>query len=266
MTGAFMQREKCSQATTGIPKPVVLSESVCESSPKDINRVSVSCVYKLLNPAAPGLRADLKLPFHTLHLSSQYQIRIYRFISQISQHQNNMGTFYYMQTQRCVTPDGFTNICRIWWRNKKRNCNTVPQKRLLRFSVHCFSNPSMIFLKLLTQSKCWQLLYIWLVISLGEPFHLQNLDECRCYTQNECFYLSLVFWEVWGGVEGTDAYYLIIQWRFLWAWFAVQGPSELLFACFCLWADRVISLPGWSLQDLAYTSSLWMQFTADWLP
>lgn len=159
-----------------------------------------------LNPAAADLRADLKMPFHTLHLSSQYQIHIYRFISQISQHENNLGTFYWLQTLKWVTPNGFTSICRIWWRNRKkkknnRGMNAAKQQNsaseeAVRFSVHCSSNSRMIFLKLLTQSKRWHLSYMdgyfsWWTFSLLKSWQMQVLS------QENLVWATILYWPQW---------------------------------------------------------------------
>lgn len=57
------------------------------------------------------------------------------------------------------------------------NCKTVHQ-----FSVHCISNISMMFLKLLTQSKHWQLSYMeayytWWTFSFLKSWQIQVLSQ-----------------------------------------------------------------------------------------
>lgn len=67
---------------------------------------------------------------------------------------------------------------------------------VLLFSVYCISNTSMMFLKLLTQSKHWQLSYIeayfsWWTFSLRKSWQRQLLSQIIQYKL--LFYID--FWE-----------------------------------------------------------------------
>lgn len=157
---------------------------------KTETELSVTCVFKLLNTEAADLRTDLKMPFHTPHLSSQHQIHIYRSISHTSQHVNNLRVFYWPQTARWVTQNGFTNICRIWWRNKKE----TTAARMIPTEKWNIRRGTKVFCSLLFQLKhdfletadtvkpLTAVIYMDGYLSCW-TFSLWNLNKCRCYAK-----------------------------------------------------------------------------------
>lgn len=157
----------------------------------------VTCGYKILNPTDVYLRADLKKPFYTLHWSSQYQINIYRFTSQISQHKNtdfNPGIFYWPQIQRWETPNRFNNVCIIWWSNEK--WKTEVWGTTVLCLLHFQLKYEVVFLKP-ADAKRWQLSYMggyfsWWNFSLMKPWHTQGLG------QGNLVCMTTQYWAQWG--------------------------------------------------------------------